>query len=616
MRTRSSAVTLAMLVVHAAGTPWASLAGAQPAQVPGATSTSPRIKEGAELELTTTRVIIYKDGHAMIVKRGVAIPDTSGRVHTYAVPDAAVLGCFWASRENGDVLGMRAEWVESSTTREDQVPCASVLDLLRANVGRSVEIELVGDKGRTISGTIKSALLSPPKSEPDRLNDADVTSPAPNEPLRVEQPVWAGGGQFVEIRRSADSTMVLPVADIRNVSGAELTTTITRTVNTKEKRKRLTIDVGDSTQPVAVTLMYFTPGIRWIPTYRVGLPESGDSAALALQGEILNELEDIENAPVDLVVGVPNFRFKDVVSPLSLERTLRDTLAVAAPNVMGRQTALSNAMFAQRAGEWRQRDGATAGQPDDSAQLGMTGEQDMFVYSVPTMTLGKGDRATLPLWTQPAKHTHLYTFDVDVVRDPQRQQTYYSPRRPGGQPWQPPTDRDSPVDLSANEVWHQIELMNASQTPWTTGAALVMGGTKAIPIAQELLTYTPIGGKTLLPLTVAVDIRGKFDEEEISRRDVEFGGNTYKLIRVKGTATLTSSRAEASEVRIRVDNGGRALSASDGGKIAIKPHRPEDWGGYRWDYRLNPHSQTTWTFTLKPGESKTVTLEYEYHWRP
>lgn len=615
MQTRIAAVTVAFLAALVAWALPATPALANAAQPATSDTPASRPKERGELALSTTRVIVYKDGHAMMVKRGVAIPDTLGRVHTYAVPDAAVLGCFWATRENGDVLGMKAEWVESSTTREEQVPCTSVLDLLRANVGRSVELELVGDKGRTIAGTIQSVLLTAPKVEPDRLNDPKADSPALNVPLKQDQPVWATGGQFVEIRRTADNTMVLPVADIRNVSGADLTTTIARTVNTKEKRKRLTLDVGESAGPVAVTLMYFTPGLRWIPTYRLGLPESGDSAGLALQGEILNELEDIENAPVDLVVGVPNFRFKDVISPLSLERTLRDTLAVAAPGIMGRANAMSNAMFSQRAGEWRQRDEA-AGQPDGSAELGMTGEQDMFVYSVPSLTLGKGDRATLPLWNQQVKHTHLYTFDVDVLRDPQQQQTYYGGRRNTNKPWQPPTDRDAPVDLSVNEVWHQIELANASQSPWTTGAALVMGGKKAIPIAQELLTYTSIGAKTLLPLTVAVDIRGKFDEEEVSRRDVEFGGTSYKLIRVKGTATLTSSRAEVSEVRIRVENGGRALEASDRGQIAVRPHRPEDWGGYRWDYRLNPHSQTTWTFALKPGESKVVTLEYDYYWRP
>lgn len=617
MRIHAHLAATAIVLGCAAGSPILFAAPPAPSTTP--TASQERTPAPGELTLTTSRVIIYKDGHAMIIKRGVAQPDERGRVHTYVVPDAAILGCFWATRDNGEPLGMRAEWVRTTTSESAMAACTSTLDLLRANVGKNVELELVGEPRRTISGKLEKVLETPPKDQPLPLESDAVGAPDAGAALHATMPVLPDGGQFIAIRRSVDALMVLPVADVRTVSGPVLVTEIERPSRTLDLRKRLTIDVGASTQPVAVTLMYFTSGVRWIPTYRLGLPESGDTAKLSLQGEILNELEDFENVPVDLVVGVPNFRFKDIISPLSLERTLRDTLAAAAPSIMGQSNVLSNAMFSQRSGEWRQRDeSGGANTSDPSAQLGMTGEQDMFVYSVPSMTLGKGDRATLPLWTEDAKHTHLYTFDINVVRDIQQNRTYYQSARSAGfsRPWQPPSDRDSPLDLTANEVWHQLELTSGGKTPWTTGAALVMGGKKAVPIAQELLTYTPIGGKTLLPLTIAVDIRGKFEEEEISRRSTEFNGNAYTLIHVKGSATLTNNRAEPATMRIRVDTGGKALSVTDDGKCVVKPFRPEDWGGYRWDYRLNTHSQTTWNVSLNPGESKTVSVEYEYYWRP
>ena len=99
-------------------------------------------------------------------------------------------------------------------------------------------------------------------------------------------------------------------------------------------------------------IVYFTPGLRWIPTYRFEAKKGGEGT-LALQAELLNELEDIRGAPFDLVVGVPNFRFRDVASPLSLEGMMRNALAQAAPSLMGSMNNLSNAMFTQRAGEWR-----------------------------------------------------------------------------------------------------------------------------------------------------------------------------------------------------------------------------------------------------------------------
>ena len=58
--------------------------------------------------------------------------------------------------------------------------------------------------------------------------------------------------------------------------------------------------------------------------------------------------------PVDIVVGVPNFRFRETPSPLVLEATLRNALAEAAPQLCnGQQQPFSNAMYSQRSGEFR-----------------------------------------------------------------------------------------------------------------------------------------------------------------------------------------------------------------------------------------------------------------------
>ncbi len=80
----------------------------------------------------------------------------------------------------------------------------------------------------------------------------------------------------------------------------------------------------------AVSIMYFRPGIRWIPTYRVSLNDQKDKkpATVSLQAELLNESEDLTDVPVDIVVGVPNFRFRGTPSPLVLEATLRKSVYI------------------------------------------------------------------------------------------------------------------------------------------------------------------------------------------------------------------------------------------------------------------------------------------------
>src|SRR5262245_51356897 len=94
------------------------------------------------LALATERVVVFKDGYALFAKSGTATADKDGRVFTDVVPDAAVLGCLWASADGRKVLGLHAGWVETQATRDREESCLSVLDLLRANVERDVVLSL------------------------------------------------------------------------------------------------------------------------------------------------------------------------------------------------------------------------------------------------------------------------------------------------------------------------------------------------------------------------------------------------------------------------------------------------------------------------------------------
>src|SRR5688572_30430168 len=62
------------------------------------------------LSLKTERAIVFKDGYALIVKRGVAVTDEKGQVHLDDVPDAAVLGSFWVAPDEGRLVNLVAGW--------------------------------------------------------------------------------------------------------------------------------------------------------------------------------------------------------------------------------------------------------------------------------------------------------------------------------------------------------------------------------------------------------------------------------------------------------------------------------------------------------------------------
>lgn len=622
-RPRAAVFAAALLAIAGSSI---SLAQTDPAPTTSISARSANAEH--RLTLTTERVAMFKDGYALVVKTATGVADERGRVYTDEVPDAAMLGCFWATTEAGEIAAMRAELVTEVADEVSESVALSLAELLRGNAGRSVTITMRDPATKPIEGSIVRVLEAPPAAT-HPTTDAAITSlriPPAGENNEADRPREAGvtrvaltpvGGQYVLIQ-AASSQQVIAINDIASLSGTNLDTRTTHTHKVTRTRKRLGFDLGDSAagQPARLRIMYFAPGVRWIPTYRLAVNADNRSGVLALQGELLNELEDFQSVALDLVVGVPNFRFRHTVSPLVLERTLRNALYSAAPDIMGRQNAYSNAMFAQRAAEWGSRDeqSGIAG-ADLAPELGAGAEQDLFVYSRPTLDLNRGERATVPVLKQDVTFDHLYTLDLSAVRDPRAASAaQYACKSPGG-PSTPPPAGESPAGrFNVNQVWHQIELKNSSNAPWTTGAAMVMGGAHPIPIAQDLLRYTPAGGRVLLPLTVAVDIRAELTEEEVSREEnaLKRNGTSYTLVKARSTITLTSSRGEPSKTRISLGLGGRAAEASDQAKVVITGHSSADWGNND-PGPVNNHSDLTWNVELAPNQTKTLTVEFNYY---
>ena len=372
----------------------------------------------------------------------------------------------------------------------------------------------------------------------------------------------------------------------------------------KEKSLLLEFEEGLAGKDVAVRMQYFGPGIRWIPTYLITLRDDA-KAEMRMQAEILNEAEDLEGVPVDLVVGVPNFRFKNVVSPLSLQGRLRNALQQAAPELMGQR--MSNVLLTQRAGEFRGRMPEPEAIPSPSVpamppELTGEGAQDLFVYHVPRLRLQTGERAAIPILSAQVPFNHLYAWDVHL-------------RRSGAEALPGSGPHRSPVKLLKNEVWHLIELTNNTEVPWTTGAALTMDG--YLPLGQELLTYTPVRGKCQLPLTVAVDVRGTFSEEEISRelKAIRHDGYDYVRISKKGTLRVTNYKKEAIHLIIACEFGGNATSASDNGKIILTDFVEADWANFRGHHALTGHSTIRWDLEVGAGQTEELACEYNYYTR-
>jgi hypothetical protein len=324
---------------------------------------------------------------------------------------------------------------------------------------------------------------------------------------------------------------------------------------------------------------------------------------MSLQAEILNEAEDLKDVPMDLVVGVPNFRFKKTVSPLALERVMRNALQAAAPQVMGQ---FSNALFTQRASEHRAPNrsaghGGSQGTLSLPSELTAGGKQDLFIYNVPKVSLKRGGRAALPIFTASVPYRDVYTWRFHVKRKSERASTQ--------------GNLTSPLKLATNQVWHQIELENVTKVPWTTGAAMVMEG--HLPLGQELLTYTSAGSAVRVPITVATDMRGTYSEKEVKRTPnaQKFHGHSYMKVEKTGALLLTNHKSIDVDVEIVCDLGGSATEALAKGNISVDDFRNADWTNYYGHSYANQHSTVVWKTTLKAGKSFSPKVMYHYFLR-
>ena len=129
------------------------------------------------------------------------------------------------------------------------------------------------------------------------------------------------------------------------------------------------------------------------------------------------------------------------------------------------------------------------------------------------------------------------------------------------------------------------------------------------------MTYTPAGAKTLLPVTVAVDMTGDHQEKETGRTPnaLRLDGYEYTLIQKHATISVDNFRKEKSITRVTFEVTGKADKASDGGKIDINDRRSNLNIGD--PNRANNESTVSWDVVIEPGTCKVLTVDYSYYSR-
>lgn len=553
-------------------------------------------------------VTVFKDGHAFVLHSGRMPTDGAGNVVMDYLP-CPVLGTFWPySAEKKAVLS--AVTASQHKVRVERT-ALELRELIEANAGASVVItEAAASEKEAAPASYPATILELLARSGEEL---EATSP-PNSGQKLPQK-----GNLV-LLKTADGVKAVHLDRIRDITFKQAHK---RAVGEEEMRNLLTLKLdwkdGKTQREAEVGLLYLQRGIRWIPEYKVVIDGNGN-AVVRLQATLINELCDLEGVTAHLVVGVPSFAFKDTVDPMSLQQAAAQLSQHFQQNA---RTAygLSNAIMTQqmRMREIPERQPPEAATMDLGPEVADSGrKEDLFIFTVKSITLRKGERMVVPISEFKVKYRDVYVLDIPYAPPPEVMHGF---------------NNEQQAELArmyfAPKVTHKIRLANSSATPLTTAPALIVREDRVL--AQGMMTYTSPGAESDLNITTAVDVRVRKSDTESKRTPnaVRWQGDDYGRIDLAGKITLTSFSRKAVEVEVIRQLLGNVDTIGNGGKVEMvnvyedasflaDGSRPFWWGWHSWPYwwhHFNGVGRITWTVNLEPGKPVDLAYTWHYFWR-
>jgi hypothetical protein len=515
-------------------------------------------------ELKPVAISAFKNGLAFVVRQGDAqLVNGSGMISP--IP-AATLGSLWiAPNDPGtsldEVIATRTRYIRGRNI-------GNIAELILANVGKTLTV--VDNRQAEYTGEVVGVRESDPLGE-SPVPQTDFAPRAASDVLLLRI-----GGKLVALHLNYIDHVVLPADPVLQAS-------------TYEERKALRFRVKGASNHVNMTMGYLERGFGWTPSYLISLTDD-HTAQITMQAVIVNDAEDVHDADLFFVVGVPNFQYADTPSPMTLQQSLLEFMQQAGRRDSLKDMRYSNALMAQKA------EAMDAAAPAISLgaiveDLQGTAEEDLFMYTRKGVTLAKGERGMYNVFSAPVGYEHIYQWEV---QDRPRVDPYGNVLNNNYQ-------NDS-ENFPQNNVWHSIRLKNGTNFPWTSAPATVISGVR--PLSQDTLPYSPKGANSNLRLTIAADVRASSKELEVERvRDIQHRrGYNFDQVTVEGTLKVKNYKTKAIKLGIAKTTRGEVLSQTELGKS-------EKLGeAIAAD---NPLSRMTWEVTLKPGEARVITYRYK-----
>lgn len=336
-------------------------------------------------------------------------------------------------------------------------------------------------------------------------------------------------------------------------------------------------------------MAYLRKGIIWIPEYSLKILDD-QTAELTLRGTVVNEAEDLIDTDVHLVVGVPHFVHTEFQSPFVVGQAIR---SIGVSLAMQNRAQIPAQMMSQMTSNSMQNTYNAAPAIENLAPVPETvpveqgntniqqtlgqlpsletaGGSDYTVYTRKGLTLRKGERAMLTLFTQKIQYSHVYRWNTE------------------------------------KKMEHSLILNNSTSSAWTTGPCLAISDSQAL--TEDTLKYTPKGSAGELALTESINVGQGYLRKEIDRKLNAHNINnvSFDLVNLEGTIRLQNFEPREVNIVVTCPINGKVTKASDDGKLV------QDASELRLAERK---SSVIWNLKLKPGEVKELTYSYERYVR-
>lgn len=497
-------------------------------------------------------IAVFKNGTAFLVKK-MQVNAEDGTAILQKLPQAT-FGTLWFSADNNAIKQISSFTEELNTS----LAVANVADMLKANQGKKGIF--IFDNSVSVEGVLESVM-----------------------------------GTALLIRTNTGKYYINNISNCKSVELSEKPNTL---LTQKENKRIVKLEFAKKSTSQSLQMMYLAKGLSWVPSYHIDLLNE-TQAKVTLRATLMNDLEDLENTSLNLVVGVPNFAYSYLTSPLiSTESVI---------NFLNQLNRYSNQYYNDAGGNGVLRRGditmqsfsntmsSDVEEEETLPSIETEGKQteDFFFYQLKNITLKKQGRTFQDILQQSTTYEHLYEVNLNSSNT----SIYTSP------------NESTYENISL--VKHAIMIKNESKFPWTTGTVLLtklLDGV-AQPISQDKLSYTPIGGKVKIPLTIVPDVSVKDSEKEIDRKvGMKLkDGYFYDLVTVEAKIEIKSFRNNAIELKINRSFTGEGLKCN----MAWNIQKLVSTNSYSY----NASSNAEWKIKLDAGKSETITYQYQFYVR-